>query len=220
MFNAGYSNFRNDTKLRGRADIANPVDSIFLAQVTQSVNGMIIRRLGQKERPASLSLVMNHQRANNVINDEVSTDNQTRFTNLALNYGAGNPSSGFQYNVGISGNFTMLGDLSTRALSPTLGLTKALWNNALTMQFRTALSFVTSPDAPQRDNSVLNLTFGANYKLKSSHSINLSAIHLNRFGAEDANRNFREWYGTLGYGYRFGGRLGGRQAAPNETTPR
>jgi hypothetical protein len=114
MFNAGYSNFRNDTKLRGRTDIANPVDSIFLAQVTQSINGLILRRLGSKERPASLNLVMNHQRANNVINDEVSLDNQTRFTNLALNYSAGNPSNGFQYNVGIAGNFTMLGDLTTR----------------------------------------------------------------------------------------------------------
>ncbi|MEM9260420.1 MAG: hypothetical protein AAGA62_12295, partial [Bacteroidota bacterium] len=31
LFNAGYSNFRNDTKLRGRADLVNPVDSIFLA---------------------------------------------------------------------------------------------------------------------------------------------------------------------------------------------
>jgi hypothetical protein len=220
MFNAGYSNFRNDTKLRGRTDIANPVDSIFLAQVTQSINGLILRRLGSKERPASLNLVMNHQRANNVINDEVSLDNQTRFTNLALNYSAGNPSNGFQYNVGIAGNFTMLGDLTTRSLSPTIGLTKSFLNNALTTQLRTALSFTTSPDAPQRDNSVLNLSLGGNYKLKNSHSINFSAIHLNRFGAEEANRNFREWYGTLGYGYRFGGRLGGRKAAPNDTSPR
>ncbi|MEM9529174.1 MAG: hypothetical protein AAGA31_21365, partial [Bacteroidota bacterium] len=215
LFNAGYSNFRNDTKLRGRADLVNPVDSIFLAQVTQSINGMAIRKLGAKERPASLSLVVNHQRANNIINDEVSTDNQTRFTNLALTYAAGNPSSGFQYNVGVATNFTVLGDISTNSLSPSLGLTKVLWNNSLTTQLRTALSFISSPDAPERENSVLNFSFGANYKLKNSQSINLSVIHLNRFGSEQENRNFREWYGTIGYGYRFGGRLGGRRAAPN-----
>ncbi|MEM6771597.1 MAG: hypothetical protein AAF597_13520, partial [Bacteroidota bacterium] len=212
LFNAGYSNFRNDTKLRGRADLANPVDSIFLAQVTQSLNGMILRRLGAKERPASLSLVLNHQRANNIINDEVSPENQTRFTNASLTYAAGNPSSGLQYNVGLAANFTMLGDISTRSLAPALGLTKAFWNNALTTQLRTAISFISSPDAPDRDNSVFNLSLGANYKLKNSHSLNFSVIHLNRFGAEQASRNFTEWYGTLGYGYRFGGRIGGRRA--------
>jgi hypothetical protein len=215
LFNTAYSNFRNDTKLRGRADIANPVDSIFLAQVTQSINGMILRQVGSKERPASVSLVANHQRANNVINDEVSADSQTRFTNLALNYSAGNPADGFQYNAGISTNFTMLGDFTTRALSPALSLAKSFANNALTTQLRTALSFVTSPDAPERDNNILNLSLGANYKLKNGHSLNLSAVHLNRFGAEEARRNFSELYGTLGYGYRFGGRLGGRRSTPN-----
>lgn len=219
MFNAGYSNFRNDTKLRGRTDIANPVDSIFLAQVTQSINGLVLRKLGSKERPASLNLVLNHQLANNIINDEVNQDNQTRFTNLALNYGAGNPSKGFQYNAGIAANFTMLGELTTRSLAPTLGLTKALLNNSLTTQLRTALSFITSPDAPERDNSVFNLSLGANYKLKNSHSINFSTTYLNRFGSEDDNRNFSELYGTLGYGYRFGGQLGGRKAPPNNLAP-
>lgn len=215
LFNTGYSNFRNDTKLRGRTDIANPIDSIFLAQVTQSINGLALRRLGSKDRPATISFVANYQQANNIINDEVSADNQTRFTNLTLNYSAGNPSSGFQYSVGVSTNFTMLGDFSTRALSPSLGLTKSFGNNALTTQLRTALSFVTSPDAPERDNNVLNLSMGASYRLKNSHSVNFSAIHLNRFGAENEGRNFSEWYGTLGYGFRFGGKLGGRKSSPN-----
>jgi hypothetical protein len=109
----------------------------------------------------------------------------------------------------------MLGDFTTRALSPALSLAKSFANNALTTQLRTALSFVTSPDAPERDNNILNLSLGANYKLKNGHSLNLSAVHLNRFGAEEARRNFSELYGTLGYGYRFGGRLGGRRSTPN-----
>lgn len=216
MFNAGYSNFRNDTKLRGQTDPFTPVDSIFLAQVTQSVNGMILRRLGSDERPSTITLSANHQRANNIINDVAQMDNQTIFTNLALNFSSGNPAKGFQYHLGVTGNTTELGDFNNRSISPALGLTKTFANNALSTQLRSALSFITSPTHPDRDNSVLNLSLGLGYKLKSGHSINLSAIHLNRFGAEDPTRNFREWYGTATYGYRFGGKLGGkRPSAPN-----
>jgi len=215
--NAGYSNFRNDTKLRGRTDLANPVDSIFLAQVTQSVNGMILRRLGAESRPATLSFMANYQQANNVINDEVQTDNQTRFTNLTLNYAAGNPSRGWQWNAGISGNFTTLGTFTNRAISPTIGLNKSFWNNAVTAQVRSALSFVSSPDNPDRDNSILNLTAALACKLKNAHSLHLSAAYLNRYGAEAANRNFKEWYGSINYGYRFGGTIGGSKSRSQST---
>ncbi|MEO0732681.1 MAG: hypothetical protein AAFZ52_07595, partial [Bacteroidota bacterium] len=208
--NAGYSNFRNDTKLRGRTDLTNPIDSIFLAQVTQSVNGLILRRLGKESRPASLSLTAHYQRASNVVNDQVQLDNQSQFTNLALSYAAGNPARGWQWNVGITGNVVTLGPFTNRSVSPTLGLHKRLFNNALTAQLRSALSLVSSPDRPERDHSVLNLSGGLAYRLKNAHSLRLSAVYLDRFGAEAADRNFREWYGSVNYGYRFGGSIGGK----------
>lgn len=211
LFNTGYNNFRNDTKLRGRADPNNPIDSIFLAQVTESVNGMILRQLGKETSPSTISLVANYQQANSIINETVNPDNNTRFTNLALNFASGTPS--FQYFLGAAANFTSLGDIRTRALSPTAGLTKTFWNNALSTQLRSSLSFVSSPSGDM-DNNVFNLSLGLNYRLKNSHSLNISGVHLNRFGAIQDSRNFREYYGTIGYSYRFGGKIGGRNGAP------
>ena len=215
-FSGGYSNFRNDTKLRGRTDLTNPVDSIFLAQVTQTVSGMAVRQLSDWDRPGAVSLLINHQRANNIINDEVLVDNQTRFTNLALTFSSGRAASGLQYSFGVNGNFTHLGELSTRTLSPHAGVTKALFNNSLTTQFRTALSVVRAPDDPGRDHTVVNGNLAATYRLRNSHTVSLSAIYLNRFGAENARRNFSELYGNLSYGYRFGGQLGGRGVRATE----
>lgn len=207
----GYSNFRNDTKLRGNLDPARIVDSIFLAQVTQTLNGMVSRRLGSKERPAALNLVFNHQRANNIINDEVSPETNTRFTNLGLTFSSGNANSGWQWNAGVIGNLTRLGMVETRTLAPSVGASKRFFNNALNWSARTALNFVSS-DTPGVGSRVFTASTGLNYRLKNSHSINLDASFVNRFGAETSSRNFSELYGHLGYGYRFGGNLlGGRR---------
>lgn len=213
-FASGYSNFRNDTKLRGRADPFSPIDSIFLAQVTQSVNATALRQLGTKDRPTTLSFVALHQRANSIVDDEVVTDNSTRLTTLSLNLSAGNPGNGFRYFAGIATNFTQLGSMSTRAISPSMGVTKTFFNNALSTQMRSALSLVSGSN---NNNKVVNLSASASYRLASAHRLNFSFTYLNRFGAELATRNFSELYLQAGYGYTFGGSVGlpGRNTTPN-----
>lgn len=206
MSQLGFSNFRNDTKLRAQRDPAVFVDSIFLAQVTRAGNLMVSRRLGGENSSRTITANIAHQRANNIIDEEVDQQSNTRFTNLQLSYGGALEDIGLQYNFGLSANFTSLANFSTRSYAPAAGLTKRFFNNALSMNLRTALSFV-SQDNADNDN-VFNASLGGTWRLENSHSVNFGLTHLNRFGSDQATRNFSEWYLRAGYGYRFGGSIG------------
>jgi hypothetical protein len=209
FFSGMYGNFRNDTKLRVQTDVTIPVDSIFLAQVNQSGNIMALRRFGTEARPSNLQFMLNHQRAQSVVNDSVVNTADSRFTTAMLNFSSGSPASGLQWNAGLTLNFIELGALRNQSFAPVLGLNKTLWNNALTLNFNSALSFFQQ--AGSEDSKVLNLNLGGRYQLRNSHRVGLSAIHINRFGSADAIRNFHEWYGQLNYGYSFGGKIGGER---------
>ncbi len=207
FFSGMYGNFRNDTKLRVQTDVTVPVDSIFLAQVNQSGNITALRRFGTEARPSNLQLMLNHQRAQSVVNDSLVNTADSRFTTAALNFSSGSPSVGLQWNAGLTMNFIELGTLKNRSLAPVFGLHKKLWNNALTLNLNTALSFFQQGGS--EDSKVFNFQLGGRYQLRNSHRLGLSAMHINRFGSADALRNFHEWYGQLNYGYSFGGRIGG-----------
>jgi|AntRauTorckE5430_2_1112549.scaffolds.fasta_scaffold00174_4 hypothetical protein len=215
MLSAGYSNFRNDTKLRAQTNVLAPVDSIFLAQVNQSGNVMALRQLGSKDRPSSVRLMLMRQQANNIVNDEVNNNANSLVTIASLAYTAGNPEAGLQWNAGLTYNATRIGTINNNALSPTLGLNKNFFNNALATQLQTALSL---SEQNGDNNRIFNLSLGGTYRLANSHRLGLRANHINRFGSDLPNRNFREWFGSLTYGYNFGGSIGGGNK-PTPATP-
>ncbi|WP_273446704.1 hypothetical protein [Neolewinella agarilytica] len=216
MLSGGYSNFRNDTKLRARTNLLAPVDSIFLAQVNQSANVMVMRQLGNKDKPSSVRLMLMRQQANNIINDEVNANANSLVTIASLAYTAGNPDAGLQWNTGLTYNRTNIGMISNNALSPTLGVNKNFFNNALATHLQSALSLT---EQNGDNNRVFNLSLGGTYRLANSHRLGLRANHINRFGSELADRNFREWYGSLTYGYSFGGALGRKEKPATESPP-
>lgn len=213
FFSGMYGNFRNDTKLRVQTDLTVPVDSIFLAQVNQSGNLMAIRRFGTDTRPSNLQFMLNHQRAQSVVNDTLVNTADSRFTTAALNFSSGSPSEGLQWNAGLTLNFIELGAIQNQSFAPVFGMHKKLWNNALTLNLNSALSFFQQ--AGSENSKVFNLQLGGRYQLRNSHRIGLSAMHINRFGSADALRNFYEWYGQLNYGYSFGGKIGGKSTNQN-----
>ena len=204
-YSLNFSNFRNDTKLRAATDLDLAVDSIFLAQVTRATGGSVTRTFGTKDRPANLNLMLNHQRANNVINDEVDAAARTRFTVAALTYAGGNPGLGLRYHAGLTFNQTDLAGFGATIFTPTAGLTKTFLDGDVSTNARTSLSFVQQ-DAGG-DNRILNLGLGGSYRLANSHRITFSGTFLDRSGAVDPSRNFREIYAQLGYGFNFGGTL-------------
>ena len=214
--NASFSNFRNDTKLRAQTQVLVPVDSIFLAQVNRSANLAVSRALGRKDNPKSINLVVSHQRASSVINDEVNMNARSRFTTASLGFSGSSKTAGFRYNTGLTLNSTEVGQINTFTVAPVAGLSKSFWNNSLNTFARSSMSFVSQPNGM---NAVFNLGSGATYRLKNSHRITATVNYLNRFGAEDARRNFSEVYGQLGYGYSFGGSLGLRRRERVATEP-
>lgn len=217
MFSSGYSNFRNDTKLRARTNLLAPVDSIFLAQVTQNANVMAMRQLGTKDKPSSLRLMLMRQLANNIVNDEVNQNANSQVTVASLAYTAGNPDAGLQWNTGLSYNTTRIGTISNNNFASTLGLNKNFLNNALATHLQSSLSLSTQ----NGDNSrVLNLSTGATYRLANSHRLGLRATYLNRFGSSIITRNFRELYGSLTYGYSFGGSIGRKEPPLPNASPK
>jgi hypothetical protein len=202
-----YGNFRNDTKLRVQTDIAVPVDSIFLAQVNQTGNIMAIRQLGTEARPSNLQFMLNHQRAQSIVNDSLVNNAENSFTTATLNYALGSASEGIQWNAGLTLNFIEIGAIRNQSFAPVFGLHKKLLNNALTLNLNTALSFFQQSGG--NDSKVFNLQLGGRYQLRNSHRVGLSIMNINRFGSIDDQRNFYEWYGQLNYGYSFGGKIGG-----------
>jgi len=211
MLSSSYSNFRNDTKLRARTNLLAPVDSIFLAQVTQNANVMVLRQLGTKDSPSSLRLMLMRQLANNIVNDEVNQNANSQVTVASLAYTAGNPDAGLQWNTGLSYNTTRIGTINNNNFAPTLGINKNFLNNALATHLQSALSLSTQ----NGDNSrIFNLSTGATYRLANSHRLGLRATYLNRFGSAVTARNFRELYGSLTYGYNFGGSIGRKEPLP------
>ena len=202
-----YGNFRNDTKLRVQTDITIPVDSIFLAQVNQTANVVVLRQMGTETRPSNLQFIVNHQRAQSIVNDSLVNNAENNFTSAALNYSSGSPAGGIQWNAGLTLNFIEIGSIRNQSLAPVVGLHKKLLNNALTLNLNTALNFFQQDDG--NNSKVFNLQLSGRYQLRNSHRVGLSVMHINRFGSIDTQRNFYEWYGQLNYGYSFGGKIGG-----------
>jgi len=200
-YSANYSNFRNDTKLRVMTDINLPIDSIFLAQVTQSAGTVISRRLGKDKAPKTLSLITNLQRANNIINDTIDANSVSRFMMTTLVFAGGTP-SGWRYNAGLSYNRTELVSFNSTLFTPTASISRSFLNNQLNVGARSSLSWAVQNG---EDNSqILNLGLNASYKLQNAHRITLNTSMLNRAGSDQENKNFTEFFGQLSYGFNFG----------------
>jgi hypothetical protein len=214
MLGGGYSNFRNDTKLRAQTDLNVPIDSIFLAQVNQTLQANVIRQLGSDLRPANLRFLLQYQRANSIINEEVMENANSQVTVASVNYSSGNAEVGWQYNVGLTANLTEISTFTNRSVAPTVGLSRSFLDGQLRSYLQSALSFQSRNG---ESNQIFNLSFGGSYRLQSSHQLSLRASHLNKFGGGDADPAFSEWYGSISYGYSFGGKIDGKKnSADNE----
>lgn len=200
QFNASYSNFQNTTKIRTLADPTNVVDSILLAQTTQTSNFVTNYQIGTEERPASLTLVLTYQEANNIVEDAVDPNAQSKFFNNSFLYSTSWPKSHIQFNAGINYNQTNLTDNINRTLALNSGISKSWLEGKLRANLRTSLNRVFFKG---NNNNIFNISTGASYNFKSGHQLNFNATILNRSG----DNQFTEFYGQLGYGYTFAGRL-------------
>jgi hypothetical protein len=199
-FNASYSNFQNTSKLRTLFDPASPVDSIILAQTTQTANGTVTYNLRNKNNPSSISLILTQQRANSIIDDVVRPDAQSRFFNGSLMYSLSQPKKDFRFNAAINANRTQLAAFDNFVLSPTLGVTKGYLNRKLQLNGRLAYNQVF---AEAGNNGVFNFGLGSSLLVNKVHTLSFNTNLISRSSAVAGIQGFTEWYGQLMYNYNF-----------------
>ncbi len=200
-FNLSYSNFQNTTKLRTLFDPASPVDSIILAQTTETANSAITYQLPNKDKPASLSLVLTAQQANSIIDDVVRPDARSRFFNGSLVYALAMPARDLRLNATLNANHTQLVGFDNFVLSPTLGLVKGYLQRRLQLNARAAYNYIFSQDGSR--NGVLNLGLGSSLLMYKVHTLSLNTTFIHRSAGGAGVEGFNEWYGQLMYHYNF-----------------
>ncbi len=210
-FNASYSNFQNTTKIRALTSPDALVDSIILAQATQTASFSALRHLNTgNERPSSISFFLTYQRANSIVDDVVQPDAESRFLNGSLIYAYSITDRDLRLSAALNVNQTQLVNLDNFVLAPTLGITKGFLNKRLQTNFRLAYNQIFQKVG---DNSnVINLSLGSTWQLNKEHMLGFNTTLLNRSSGGQTNTGFLEWYGQLMYGYRFLEQIGNKQA--------
>lgn len=200
-FSGNYSNFQNATKLRALSDPTAIVDSIFLAQLTQTIGAVATHTFGSKRNPSTLSLILSQQQANSIVEDEIQEDISSSFYNGSLIYTRTIKDQDMQYNASLNINNSDFNALNTLTFSPTLGLRKQFLNRQLQTDLRTTFNAIFQNGTAR--NQVWNFSIGADYRFLLDHSIGLNTVFLHRTASTNDAGSFSEIYGRILYGYRF-----------------
>jgi len=199
--NANYSNFQNTSKLRAFSEPGALVDSIILAQTTQSINLSVTRQLeSSADKNSSITLAFARQEAQSIMGDIIQTDSRTTFLNGSLMYALNKPLSFLRMHGGINVNHTLIADMDNWIFSPTLGVNKGLLNNKVQVHVRTAYNYIWVN--AEESSSIFNIGTGASYHLDPSNSFALQINWINR-SASSSFSGFRELFGQVSYVHRF-----------------
>lgn len=200
-FSTSYSNFENTTKLRAQDDPLSPVDSIFLAQLTQSASFVTNYQIHQEFNPSSISFMFNYQTANSIENDIVVEDAKSKFYNAMLSYNHKWDLPALNFTSSVSLNQSDFAFVSTRTFSTTVGLQKSFSQNKVQAGIRTTFSNITM-DASGADR-VLSLGLNGNFQLPYNQGLSASLNILRRAGNIADRPSFTELYGDIRYTYQF-----------------
>lgn len=217
-FNGSFSNFQNTSKLRAFTDPTALVDSIILAQTTQTANIAFTYNIASEGNPSSLTLALTQQQANSIVDDVVQNDAETRFFNGSLIYSLSIPKKDMRFNSSVNVNQTSLAGFNNFVLSPNISLTKGFLDKRLQTNARVSYNHVFIPDG--QNTAVLNFGLGGSWQLNKLHSLSLNTNFINRFSTTDT-AGYSELFGQLMYNYRFSRnlRLSAQAAAPSTGTP-
>ncbi|MEI6409127.1 MAG: hypothetical protein WCR52_07080 [Bacteroidota bacterium] len=202
-FNGTYSNFQNTAKLRTVNDASRLVDSLILAQVTQSMGVGASYIAGNKKEPGVWSINLTRQQAKSVVNDAVQNDANSVFFIASLFYSKSRPEELWSWSAGMSWNKTQLATTNSNMLSPTVGVNRSFFNKSLETSARFSYNSIFVKNGA--DNSALNVGLGGNLHLKHGHSFGLDSSLINRMGG---GNDFLEFYTRLYYAYAFNKDLG------------
>ena len=207
IFNASFSNFDNATKIRAREDPAQFVDSLFLAQLTQTLTFSTTYRISEEFNPTTLTGVISHQSANSVQDDIVLMDSRSRFSNISLILNQRLTVSDFNWTASLNINRSNFAEINTNTISPTLMISKALFNRKLNSSLRFTYNAVSVENG--NSSTVLNAGWNNNWSIGNNQSIGFQLSYINRSGSGgEGLGDFSEIYGRIHYGYQFNSSIG------------
>jgi len=200
-FSTSYSNFENSTKLRAQNDPLSPVDSIFLAQLTQSASFVTNYQIREKFNPSSVSLMFNYQTANSIENDVVIEDAKSKFYNAIVSFNQKWDLPALSLTSSLSLNQSDFALVGTTTLSTTVALSKTFAKPKLNAGVRTTFSNITM-DASGADR-VLAFGLHGNLELPRNQGLSATLNLLRRSGTIADRPSFTEVYGDIRYTYQF-----------------
>lgn len=194
-----YSNFQNSTKLRAVNTQEIFIDSVFLAQVTQSASLTATHFFGTNADNGSLTGLLSFQNANSIIEDVISEDQHSDFWYGSLIYRAPRNET-FGWGTSLSFNRSSFADIVSTYITPSFLADKTFLNEKLVADARLSINYISQLE---NETVLLNLGLGARYKLNKDNDLGFSANIIQQFGSGDAIKQFFESYFNVTYGYRF-----------------
>ena len=199
IYSAQYSNFQNSTKLRAVNNQELFVDSIFLAQVTQSATFTATHLMGEKGDGGSITGMVSFQNANSIIEDVISEDQQSNFWYASTIYRAPQKET-FGWGTSLSVNRSSFSNITSTFITPSFLADKSFLNEKLKTDARLSVNYISQVD----DSKVLlNFGLGAQYEINKDNNLRLSSNIVQQFGSGDNGKRFFEAYINVTYGYKF-----------------
>ncbi len=198
-YSAQYSNFQNSTKLRAANNQELFVDSIFLAQVTQSATFTATHMMGKKGDGGSITGMLSYQNANSIIEDVISEDQTSNFWYGSMIYRAAQKET-FGWGASLSVNRSTFSNITSTFITPSFLADKSFLNEKLKTDARVSVNYISQVDDAK---VLLNFGLGAQYEINKDNTLRLSSNIIQQFGSSDIGKRFFEAYINVTYGYKF-----------------
>jgi hypothetical protein len=208
-FGGNYSNFSTFTNIKPQPDpfFQNRLDTLNYYQLSQTLNGMAMRNLGNEQKPQSIMLNVSYQKANDETSYEGGSQ-QSDFISVNASYSYSSvPSS---TTVALAGNVyaNNAAGIKSTYWGPTLSLTKGFLEKTLRASLATSYNETSGNNV--QSSPVLNNRFGLNFTPKkdgsdsrSQHNVAFNLNVLNRLKGTEQQPAFTEITATLNYTYSF-----------------
>lgn len=205
----GYSTFQTFTNIRSEFVTINQLtpydnlDTLNYTQIAQTLNLTVAYNVTSNDKlRQAINFNGNYQKADDEQNGE-ATNAGSAFYNAnmgyTINFVPSNTSVTLNVNANRNESFTSVNSI----FGPTLALSKTFFDRKI----RTSLSSSWNASYIDADlaNRILNIRLTNSFTIKKKHSINMSAVYLNRLQTNNLNTapEFNEFTGTVGYNYRF-----------------
>jgi hypothetical protein len=209
-----YSNFSSYTRVRPQSDpfFQDALDSLNFYQVSQTMNGTVVRSFGSKENAHSIMLNSSYQRADNggtnqpgALSDFISTNMSYTYSHTATGTSVTVASNLYQNNA--SG-------VQSTSWGPSLNIGQSFFEKVLRLSAVSTYNQTSSKSnadngATLGSSPVWNNQLSANYspkqaeESKTRHSVSFNIAVLRRLKPVGTQPAFTEMTGTLNYSVSF-----------------